>query len=73
MKSGVLIVAIVLIAIGVVSLAYQGITTPRGRRFWRSVRSRRPPRRRRRSRSRRSWAGSPSRAASSSWSSARAA
>ena len=44
MKSGVLIVAIVLIAIGVVSLAYQGITyTTREKVLEVWSRSRRPP------------------------------
>ncbi len=58
MKSGVLIIAIVLIAIGVVSLAYQGITyTTREKIAGSRARSRPPPTRSTRSRSRRSWAG----------------
>jgi len=45
MKSGLLFIAIVLIAIGVVSLATRASPTPPGRKFSRSAPSRRPRKR----------------------------
>ena len=65
MKSGLTLIGIPLIALGLITLVYQGITYTTSERSWISVPSRSPPKKRRRSRCPRSLGASHWQAASS--------